>query len=186
MMVLRTLAMPRDTNPWGDVFGGWVMSQMDIAAGLMAGEVSEGRAATVAVNTVVFHRPVAVGQTICIYAHLVKIGRTSMEIALQVWARDLVHNYEADRAFAAEAVAGGAGEVEEGLALLDLLGHLGLRGGPLGADDAVAEPDDEEGQDQQQGTRYRMPPEVGQKLHGVSRSKWVSGGSRGRRRAGSR
>ena len=104
MMVLRTLAMPRDTNPWGDVFGGWVMSQMDIAAGLMAGEVSEGRAATVAVNTVVFHRPVAVGQTICIYAHLVKIGRTSMEIALQVWARDLVHNYEADRAFAAEAV----------------------------------------------------------------------------------
>ncbi len=104
MMVLRTLAMPRDTNPWGDVFGGWVLSQMDIASGLMAGEASEGRSATVAVNDVVFHRPIAVGQTICIYAQLVKIGRTSMEIALQVWARDLVHNYEADRVFAAEAV----------------------------------------------------------------------------------
>ncbi|MFT4109565.1 acyl-CoA thioesterase [Propionicimonas sp.] len=104
MMVLRTLAMPGDTNPWGDVFGGWLLSQMDIAAGLMAGEVAQGRSATVSVQGVVFHSPVAVGQAICIYADLVRVGRSSMEIALEVWARDLVHLYEPDRAFVAEAV----------------------------------------------------------------------------------
>ena len=104
IMVLRTLAMPRDTNPWGDVFGGWLLSQMDIAAGLMAGEVAQGRAATASVDNVVFHSPVAVGQTICIYANLVKVGRSSMEIGLEVWARDLVHLYEPERAFVAEAV----------------------------------------------------------------------------------
>lgn len=104
IMVLRTLAMPRDTNPWGDVFGGWLLSQMDIAAGLMAGEVAQGRSATVSVDKVVFHSPVAVGQAICIYANLVKVGRSSMEIGLEVWARDLVHLYEPERAFVAEAV----------------------------------------------------------------------------------
>lgn len=104
VMVLRTLAMPRDTNPWGDVFGGWLLSQMDVAAGLMAGEVAQGRSATASVENVVFHSPVAVGQTICIYADLVRVGRSSMEIALEVWARDLVHLYEPERAFVAEAV----------------------------------------------------------------------------------
>jgi acyl-CoA thioesterase YciA len=104
MMVLRTLAIPRDTNPWGDVFGGWLLSQMDIAAGLMAGEIAQGRSATVSVQDVVFHSPVAVGQTICIYANLVGVGRSSMEIALEVWARDLVHLYQPERAFVAEAV----------------------------------------------------------------------------------
>lgn len=104
IMVLRTLAMPRDTNPWGDVFGGWLLSQMDVAAGLMAGEVAQGRSATASVQNVVFHSPVAVGQTICIYANLVRVGRSSMEIGLEVWARDLVHLYEAERAFVAEAV----------------------------------------------------------------------------------
>jgi acyl-CoA thioesterase YciA len=104
IMVLRTLAMPRDTNPWGDVFGGWLLSQMDIAAGLMAGEVAQGRSATASVDNVVFHSPVAVGQTICIYANLVRVGRSSMEIGLEVWARDLVHLYEPERAFVAEAV----------------------------------------------------------------------------------
>lgn len=104
IMVLRTLAMPKDTNPWGDVFGGWLLSQMDIAAGLMAGEVAQGRSATVSVQDVVFHSPVAVGHTVCIYANLVKVGRSSMEIALEVWARDLVHLYEPERAFVAEGV----------------------------------------------------------------------------------
>ena len=103
VMVLRTLAMPKNTNPWGDVFGGWLLAQMDIAAGLTAGEVSQGRAATISVQNVVFHCPVAVGKTICIYAELVRVGRSSMEIALEVWARDLVHVYEPERAFVAEA-----------------------------------------------------------------------------------
>ncbi|MBA3022018.1 acyl-CoA thioesterase [Propionicimonas sp.] len=104
MLVLRTLAMPADTNPWGDVFGGWLLAQMDIAAGLMAGEVAMGRSATVSVNGVVFRRPVAVGQTICIYAELIKVGRTSMEIQLEVWARDLVHRYAAEHEFVTEGV----------------------------------------------------------------------------------
>ena len=102
VMVLRTLAMPKDTNPWGDVFGGWLLSQMDIAAGLMAGEVAQGRSATISVQNVVFRSPVAVGHTICIYADLIRVGRTSMEIALEVWARDVVHVYEPERAFVAE------------------------------------------------------------------------------------
>ncbi len=104
VMVLRTLAMPKDTNPWGDVFGGWLLAQMDIAAGLMAGEVAQGRAATISVQNVVFHSPVAVGHTICIYAELIRVGRSSMEIALEVWARDVVHVYEPERAFVAEAI----------------------------------------------------------------------------------
>lgn len=103
-LVLRTLAMPKDTNPWGDVFGGWLLSQMDIAAGLMAGEVAQGRSATVSVDQVVFRSPVSVGQTVCIYAALTKVGRTSMEIKLEVWARDLVHRYEPDHEFVAEGV----------------------------------------------------------------------------------
>ncbi|MEE9964761.1 MAG: acyl-CoA thioesterase [Propionicimonas sp.] len=104
ILVLRTLAMPADTNPWGDVFGGWLLSQMDIAAGLMAGEVAKGRSATVSVEGVVFHRPVSVGQTVAIHAELIKVGRSSMEIRLEVWARDLVHRYEADQAFVASGV----------------------------------------------------------------------------------
>lgn len=104
MLVLRTLAMPADTNPWGDVFGGWLMSQMDIAAGLMAGEVAKGRAATVSVDDVQFHRPVSVGQTVSIYAALTKVGRTSMEIKLEVWARAVVHGYEEEQAFVASGI----------------------------------------------------------------------------------
>lgn len=104
VLVLRTLAMPRDTNPWGDIFGGWLLSQMDVAAGLMAGEVAQGRSATVTVDGVVFHRPVSVGHTVCIYAELVHVGRSSMDIRLEVWARDLVHQWEPDRDFVAEAV----------------------------------------------------------------------------------
>ena len=103
VLVLRTLAMPRDTNPWGDIFGGWILSQMDVAAGLMAGEVAKGRSATVTMSDVVFHRPVAVGDTICAYAELLKVGRTSMDIRIEVWARDLVHQWEPDHDFVAQA-----------------------------------------------------------------------------------
>jgi acyl-CoA thioesterase YciA len=102
LLMLRTLAMPADTNPWGDVFGGWLLSQMDIAAGLMAGEVAKGRSATVAVDGVVFRRPVAVGETVSIFAELTTVGRTSMTIQLEVWARDLVHNYSDQEEFVTE------------------------------------------------------------------------------------
>ncbi len=104
VLVLRTLAMPRDTNPRGDIFGGWLLSQMDIAAGLMAAEVARGRAVTVSVDKVVFRRPVSVGDTICVHAELERVGTTSMDIKLEVWARGLVHIYESEREFVAEGV----------------------------------------------------------------------------------
>ncbi|CAN0602853.1 unnamed protein product [Ectocarpus sp. 12 AP-2014] len=87
VLVIRTIAMPADTNPAGDIFGGWLMSQMDLAAGNMAGRVSQGRGATVAVEAMQFLRPVKVGDEVTLYATLVKVGRTSMRIHVDVWAR---------------------------------------------------------------------------------------------------
>lgn len=104
VLVLRTLAMPRDTNPRGDIFGGWILSQMDIAGSLLAAEVARGRSVTVSVDDVVFRRPVSVGDTICVHAELVRVGRTSMDIKLEVWARGLVHTFEPEREFVAEGV----------------------------------------------------------------------------------
>jgi len=87
VIVIRTIAMPADTNPAGDIFGGWLMSQMDLAAGNMAGRVSQGRAATVAVEAMKFIRPVKVGDEVTLYATLVEVGRTSMRIHVDAWAR---------------------------------------------------------------------------------------------------
>lgn len=101
-LVLRTLAMPADTNPRGDIFGGWILGQMDIAAGLMAGEIAQGRAVTVSVDDVVFRHPVSVGDTICVHAELIRVGRTSLDIRLEVWARGLIQCYEAERELVAE------------------------------------------------------------------------------------
>lgn len=103
-LVLRTLAMPRDTNPRGDIFGGWILSQMDIAAGLLAAEVAQGRVVTVAVDDVVFLQPVAIGDTICVHAELMRVGRSSMDLRLEVWARGLVAIYEEERELVAEGV----------------------------------------------------------------------------------
>jgi len=87
VLVIRTIAMPADTNPAGDIFGGWLMSQMDLAAGNMAGRVSQGRGATVAVEAMQFLRPVKVGDEVTLYATLLNVGRTSMRIHIDVWAR---------------------------------------------------------------------------------------------------
>ena len=84
-LVLRTLAMPADTNPNGDIFGGWLLSQMDMAGGLAAKERSHSRVATVAIESMSFHRPVKVGDVICCYAHFIRTGTTSMRIKLEVW-----------------------------------------------------------------------------------------------------
>ena len=86
-LVIRTIAMPADTNPSGDIFGGWLMSQMDLAAGNMAGRVSQGRSATVSVEAMQFLRPVKVGDEVTLYATLRKVGRTSMRIHVDAWAR---------------------------------------------------------------------------------------------------
>ncbi|MEE8228093.1 MAG: hotdog domain-containing protein, partial [Kiloniellales bacterium] len=67
-LVIRTLAMPADANPAGDIFGGWVLSQMDIAGGVTANQRAQGRVATVAVNAMTFHLPVYVGDVLCVYA----------------------------------------------------------------------------------------------------------------------
>ena len=87
-LMLRTLAMPADTNPAGDIFGGWLMSQMDIAGAMMAVPRAGGRVATVAVDAMVFHKPVQVGNILCCYADLTRVGRTSMTIHVQAWALD--------------------------------------------------------------------------------------------------
>lgn len=84
---IRVVAMPTDTNPAGDIFGGWLMSQMDLAAGTIAARVSKGRASTVSVDQIQFHQPVTVGDEVSFYAELVKVGRTSMRIHVRVWSR---------------------------------------------------------------------------------------------------
>ncbi|GGH35951.1 acyl-CoA thioesterase YciA [Cribrihabitans marinus] len=86
VLTLRTLAMPRDVNVNGDIFGGWVLSQMDIAAGITAGERARGRVTTVAVDAMKFLRPVNVGNVMCIYCRIGRVGRTSMAIEVEAWA----------------------------------------------------------------------------------------------------
>ncbi len=85
-LAIRTLAMPADTNPSGDIFGGWVLSQMDIAGGVTAQARARGRVVTVAVEAMSFHRPVYVGDVLCCYAEILRIGRTSMTTRVEAWA----------------------------------------------------------------------------------------------------
>lgn len=83
---IRTLAMPGDTNPNGDIFGGWVMAQMDLAGGITAGWRAQGRVATVGVKAMSFLKPVKVGDVVCVYTEIIKEGRTSMTIRIELWA----------------------------------------------------------------------------------------------------
>ncbi len=85
-LTTRTLAMPADANPSGDIFGGWVLSQMDIAGGIAAGQRAKGRVATVAVDAMSFIRPVNVGDILCVYASIERTGRTSISVNLEAWA----------------------------------------------------------------------------------------------------
>jgi len=84
-LILRTLTMPADTNANGDIFGGWILSQMDIAGGMLATETSRGRTVTVAVDSMKFFEPVSVSDTVCCYGEVTRIGNTSIAIALEVW-----------------------------------------------------------------------------------------------------
>lgn len=85
--VIRTVTMPADTNPAGDIFGGWLMSQMDLAAGSVAARRARGRVATVAVEALSFLRPVQVGDEVSLYAEITRVGRTSMTIHVEAWRR---------------------------------------------------------------------------------------------------
>ena len=86
-LTLRTLAMPADTNAAGDIFGGWVMAQMDLACGIRAAERAKGRVVTVAVEKMIFAKPMKVGDTLSIYADITRVGRTSMTLSLEAWAQ---------------------------------------------------------------------------------------------------
>ncbi|ODT70066.1 MAG: acyl-CoA thioesterase [Pelagibacterium sp. SCN 63-23] len=86
-LTIRTLAMPADTNPAGDIFGGWVMSQMDIAGAIAAVERIGGRVVTVAVEGMTFIAPVKVGDVLCIYSAVERIGTTSITVSLEAWVR---------------------------------------------------------------------------------------------------
>jgi acyl-CoA thioesterase YciA len=88
-LLLRTLSMPADTNANGDIFGGWIMSQLDLAGAILAQEISGGRIATVSVSSITFKKPVKVGDVVCCYGECVKIGRTSMSIDLEVWVKPI-------------------------------------------------------------------------------------------------
>lgn len=93
-LTIRTLAMPADTNPSGDIFGGWVLSQMDIAGAIAAVERANGRVATVAVEAMNFIAPVKVGDVLCVYTTIDRVGSTSITVAIEAWAR---RNRLADR-----------------------------------------------------------------------------------------
>jgi acyl-CoA thioesterase YciA len=86
-LTIRTLAMPADTNPAGDIFGGWVMSQMDIAGAIAAVERAKGRVVTVAVEAMTFIAPVKVGDILCVYTQIERVGNTSITIAIEAWVR---------------------------------------------------------------------------------------------------
>ena len=85
--VLRVVPMPADSNYAGDIFGGWIMSQVDIAGAVPALRLARGRVATVAVNSFVFKKPVFVGDLVSFYANIVKVGRTSITVEVEVYAQ---------------------------------------------------------------------------------------------------
>ena len=92
-LTIRTLAMPADTNPHGDIFGGWVLSQMDIAGGIFSRKETGQKTVTVAVDAMEFLRPVLVGDVICCYCKTTKVGRTSMTVDIEVWvSRQFEHD----------------------------------------------------------------------------------------------
>lgn len=93
-LLLRTMPMPADTSFNGDIFGGWIMSQMDIAGSIMAKEVTRTRTATVAVESMKFIKPVKVGDVVCCYGRVVRVGTTSVTIMLEVWVRPVLRSTE--------------------------------------------------------------------------------------------
>jgi acyl-CoA thioesterase YciA len=84
---LRTIAMPADANPDGDIFGGWIMSQMDISSGVFAAHVAKGRVVTVAVDAMTFHKPVYIGDDVSCYCSVAKRGNTSITVDVEAWVR---------------------------------------------------------------------------------------------------
>jgi acyl-CoA thioesterase YciA len=88
MPMIRAIAMPADSNANGDIFGGWLMAQMDLAGGNFASRICQGRCATVAVDAMSFIRPVKIGDEVSVYAELIGTGKTSMKVRIEAWRRD--------------------------------------------------------------------------------------------------
>ena len=84
-LAARTLAMPADTNPSGDIFGGWLMSLMDSAGAITATRRAEGRVVTASVSNIAFLRPVKVGDVVCCYTDIIRLGRSSMTLCVEIW-----------------------------------------------------------------------------------------------------
>ena len=100
-LTVRTLAMPADTNPMGDIFGGWLLSQMDIAGGIYTQKISKGRMVTVAIDSMTFHLPLFVGDTLCCYCNVIKQGRTSISVKIEAWG---VRQFQDERVKITEGV----------------------------------------------------------------------------------
>jgi len=98
---MRAITVPANANPYGDIFGGWLMSQMDLAAANAACRRCRGRCATVAVDGMIFHRPVFVGDEVSLYATIIRVGRSSMTIRVEAWRRSRT---EAERNKVTEAI----------------------------------------------------------------------------------
>jgi len=86
-LTIQTVAFPADTNSGGDIFGGWVISQMDIAAGTCAAQRAQGRCSTVAIEAMRFHAPINVGDLVSVYTQILKTGRTSITMHVEAWVR---------------------------------------------------------------------------------------------------
>jgi acyl-CoA thioesterase YciA len=93
-LTLRTLAMPGDANPAGDIFGGWVMAQMDLASGIRAAERARGRVVTAAVKEMAFELPVKIGDTLSIYTEVERVGHTSITLRVEAWAHRSRYNQQ--------------------------------------------------------------------------------------------
>ena len=94
-LTVRIPAMPGDANANGDIFGGWVVAHMDMAAGIRAAERARGRVATLAINTLTFKKPVKIGDTLCVYTSIEKVGRTSITLAIEAWTQRRTSRREA-------------------------------------------------------------------------------------------
>ncbi|TCP95732.1 acyl-CoA thioesterase YciA [Cricetibacter osteomyelitidis] len=103
-LLLRTLAMPSDTNANGDIFGGWIMSQMDMGGAILAKEIAHGRVVTVSVDKMTFIRPVAVGDVVCCYGRCTYVGKSSLKVKVEVWVKRVSREPINERYCVTEAV----------------------------------------------------------------------------------
>ena len=104
VLLLRTLAMPSNTNANGDIFGGWIMSQLDMGGAILAKEIAHGRVVTVAVESMNFIKPISVGDVVCCYGQCLKVGRSSIKIKVEVWVKKVASEPIGERYCVTDAV----------------------------------------------------------------------------------